>query len=148
LFLHTNGDFLTPELAQELDGVLDHLQITLYMDKTKADKRAKWVKGLFKHSKTGIVNSQHRVTHFSPLKNRKQLIQDRQGQPCKPRKIIINHQRQYLLCCEDLIGNFDLGTFPEISLPEHWYGKRQQINQTLAHKGGRNNYPYCLSCPF
>ena len=151
VYLHTNADFLTSELAAALDGALDHMQITLYMNNTKAAKRAAWISTLFQKTVTGITTiaeSPHMATHFSPMPDLQKKIQEKQNRPCNlTPQIIINHRQQYLLCCDDVVGNFGLGTFPEISIQEHWFGKAQKINANLSLAGGRSQYPYCMSCP-
>ena len=40
IFLNTNGDFLTESLADSLDGLLDHIIVSLYMDEPEKSKRA------------------------------------------------------------------------------------------------------------
>jgi hypothetical protein len=63
-------------------------------------------------------------------------------------RVIINHKRQFLLCCDDVIGNFDLGTFPETSIKDYWFGeKHSQIVRDLKERGGRHKYEYCYTCP-
>lgn len=153
VFLHTNGDFLNEQLAAELDGALDHIQVTLYMDNEKAAKRAAWIKSLFKHTKANVNASNssynpHMTTHFSPLPNLSDLILEKQSLPCTlTNNVIINHRRQYLLCCDDVTGNFGLGTYPEISIKEYWSGKSAEIRATLANPGGRFSYDHCRICP-
>jgi len=98
-----------------------------------------------------VVNtvSDHIATHFSPAFDVKTLISENIDHPCREPELhcIINHKGQYLLCCDDVIGNFDLGTFPEVGLKEYWYGKRMEIEKTLINVGGRRNYSYCSTCP-
>jgi hypothetical protein len=63
-------------------------------------------------------------------------------------RVIINHRRQYLLCCDDVIGNFDLGTFPETSIKDFWFGEyHMKILNDLKETGGRLRHPYCATCP-
>jgi hypothetical protein len=63
-------------------------------------------------------------------------------------RVVINHRRQYLLCCDDVIGNFDLGTFPETSIKDYWFGeKHMEIMNNLKSIGGRLLHPYCATCP-
>jgi hypothetical protein len=151
VYLHTNGDFLTPELAAALDGALDHLQITLYMDSNKAAERAAWIPTLFQKTVTGITTvaqSPHMATHFSPLPETQERIRKVQGRPCNlTPQVIINHRQQFLLCCDDMVGNFNLGTFPETSIQKFWFDEAQKIRADLSQAGGRSKYPYCLSCP-
>jgi len=149
--LNTNGDFITEELAKELDGKLDFMIISLYMKEPKKSERAKWLSGLFHTTDARIVTqSDHVATHFSPAFDMKSLIEKNINHDCpEPRmRVIINHRRQYLLCCDDVVGNFDLGTFPEISIKDYWFGeKHMSIMNNLKGTGGRLNYEYCKTCP-
>ena len=97
-----------------------------------------------------LTSSDHVATHFSPKFPVKQLASANKEHPCHEPKIrvIINHRRQYLACCDDVVGNFDLGTFPELSIQDYWNGyKREKMENDLSQNGGRMNYPYCMSCP-
>jgi len=151
VFLNSNGDFLTEELAKDLDGKLDKIIVSLYMKEPLKSERAEWIKSLFKKTHPEIITmSDHIATHFSPKFDIDALIAKNINHSCvEPRiRVIINHRRQYLLCCDDVIGNFDLGTFPEISIKDYWFGeKRTKIESDLRYSGGRKNYSYCSTCP-
>jgi len=148
VFFNSNGDLLTPQMANDLDGNVDLIIFSLY-DGGREDKYA-WIKSLFK--KTEITNnySPHQTTHFSPKKDLANLIEINRGRNCiEPEiRVIISHSREYLLCCEDVVGNFGLGTFPEVSIRDYWYGeKHEEIHRVLLNDGGRVNYAYCSTCP-
>ena len=151
IFLNTNGDFLTAELAKSLDGVLDHIIVSLYMDGDAKLKRAEHIVSLFKITRTDIcLMSEHIATHFSPSFDVASLSEKHRGHPCHEPKmrVVINHRRQFLLCCDDVIGNFDLGAFPETSIGEYWLGeKHRRIVEDLERPGGRYLYNYCKECP-
>jgi len=151
IFLNTNGDFLTEELAQSLDGVLDKIIVSLYMDEPKKSERGNWIKTLFNHTEPVIITmSDHIATHFSPAFDVEELAKQHIDNPCgePATRVIINHRQQYLACCDDVVGNFDMGTFPETSIHDHWFGgKRQSMIINLREKGGRRKYEYCSSCP-
>lgn len=151
VFFNTNGDFLTEELAEELESAgLDHIIVSLYMDEPKKSIRGEWIKSLFHKTLVSITLGKHIPTHFSPDFDLKMLIEKYKNNPCSEpeMRVIINHRRQYLLCCDDVVGNFDLGTFPEISIKDYWYGeKRLQIAGDLKNNGGRLKYSYCSICP-
>lgn len=149
-YINSDGDFVTPELARKLDGAFEQIIFTLYMKEPNKSKRAAWLPGLF--NKTEIVispTSEHIPSHFSPKSDVKALADQYRGNPClePAMRCIINHRSQFTLCCEDVIGNFDLGTFPETSIKDYWFGKRAKIQETLSEAGGRNWHPYCASCP-
>ena len=56
---NTNGDFITPELASELDGVLDYINVSLYMKGNMRSDRAAWIKTLFRETEVNIPTCQH-----------------------------------------------------------------------------------------
>ena len=148
--MNTNGDFLTEELAQSLDGVLDRILVSLYMDEPKKSERAKWLKTLF-HTTDAIplTMSKHIATHFSPSFNVTELAKQHINNVCTESQIrvVINHRQQFLLCCDDVVGNFDLGTFPETSLWGYWYGKKRIGLEENLLRGNRAYHAYCTTCP-
>jgi len=151
IFMNTNGDFLSKTLAQDLDGLLDKILVSLYMQEPRKSERAKWVKSLFhKTDAIPLTQSDHIPTHFSPAFDVKSLAEEHKNHGCpEPRiRVVINHRQQYLLCCDDVIGNFDLGTFPGTSIKDYWFGeKHKSIMNNLSNSGGRLLYPYCTTCP-
>lgn len=150
IFLNSNGDFLTEDLAASLDGVLDRIIITLYMDEPVKSQRAKWMETLFHKTELHLITmSEHIATHYSPKFDVVRLARENAGRPCgePAMRVIINHRRQYLLCCDDVIGVFGLGTFPEVPLAEHWNGQHAAIQRQLAVAGGRSRHAHCMSCP-
>jgi hypothetical protein len=149
--LNTNGDFINEELAEELDGKVDKMIVTLYMDEPTKSYRKDWIKSLFHSTYVEIITmSDHIPTHFSPAFDVKALAEKHKNRPCsEPQmRVVINHRQQYLLCCDDVIGNFDLGTFPETSIRDYWFGeKHMNIMNNLKNTGGRLLRPYCATCP-
>jgi hypothetical protein len=149
--LNTNGDFINEELAEELDGKVDKMIVTLYMDEPTKSYRKDWIKSLFHSTYVEIITmSDHIPTHFSPAFDVKALAEKYKNRPCsEPQmRVVINHRQQYLLCCDDVIGNFDLGTFPETSIRDYWFGeKHMSIMNNLKNTGGRLLRPYCATCP-
>jgi hypothetical protein len=121
----------------------------MYVDKKR--EKAKWFRSLFQHTEVvTLEDSVHITSHFSPNPNLDKLIALCKNAACtetRPR-IIINHKREFLLCCEDVTANFGLGTFPETSLYDYWYSKKHtQIITHLDKPGGRKKYKYCSICP-
>lgn len=155
IFLNTNGDLITKELAERLDGVLDRIIVTLYMAEPIKSEIAKWIRSLFHKTEVSFyvhtVQNDHIPTHFSPKFDVVWMAEAYRNNPCaiEPQaRVIINHQRKFLLCCDDVVGNFDLGYFPETSIKEYWFGeKHQTIVKDLQISGGRNKYAYCSTCP-
>ena len=150
VFFHSNGDFLTEELAHELDAHLSRMTVALYMDEPKKSERAAWIKTLFKATRIEFTGGVHIPTHFSPAFPVDSLARAHRTRPCsEPQgRMVLNHRGQMMLCCDDVIGRFGLGTFPEQSIEELWFGeKHQQIVLDLKQRNGRLKYPYCETCP-
>lgn len=148
-YFHTNGDYLAEDIAKALDGHLDRIVVTLYMDEPKKSERAQWVHTLFDKTICDVITqSTHIATHFSPNHPVKELAKAYKEHTCfePSMRVVINHRRQFLMCCDDVIGNFNLGTFPEKTIAEHWEEK-QELQKKLAVRGGRKWHPYCESCP-
>jgi len=142
LYLVTNGDFLTKELAGRLDGVLDRITVSLYENRRA---RSPEIVSLFKKTKVWIKGN-HIVTHYNP--DAVPLSESICAAQKAATRIIINHKGQYCLCCDDLTGVFDLGSFPEVNLKDYWFGdKHKKITKDLLIPGGRKKYPYCSICP-
>lgn len=147
VFLFSNGDLLTEEIASTLDGILSSIYISLYEPN---EKKINSIKSFFNITKVEFNPSQHIPTHFSPLHDVINLADKNRNYPCyQPNlRLVINHKGQYLLCCEDLIGRFDLGKFPETSVEEFWFSKkRENIARLLSETGGRMFHSYCSTCP-
>jgi len=149
--INTNGDYLNENIAKSLDGYLDRIIVTLYMDNPIKAERALWIPGLFTQTEVQVITfSEHIATHFSPMYPVKDLAERYIDSDCREpaMRCIINHRRQFLLCCEDLVGNFSLGKFPETSIKDYWFGeKHQAIHDNLLENGGRRKHPYCAICP-
>ncbi|MBE9478882.1 MAG: hypothetical protein IMY80_02870 [Chloroflexi bacterium] len=139
IYLNTNGDFLTDEIAKSLDGVLDRIRISFR--KGKFDS-------LFQKTEVVYTEYGHIATHFSPEFDVEKLSGQYRNNPCfePARRIIINHEQRFLLCCEDIVGEFDLGTFPGTSI-EEFLERRTPIIDDLSTPGGRNKHKYCFICP-
>jgi len=145
VYLVTNGDYLTQEIAKGLDGVLDRITVSLYYDRKTRNEIKHTMRSLFKETKVWIKGT-HLVTHFNPTGLPLSELKCKQQQ--RPNRLIINHRGQYLLCCDDINGVFDLGTFPEINLKEYWFGeKHTRMMKDLLIPGGRKQYAFCSTCP-
>lgn len=151
VYFHTNGDYMTETWAEKLDGVADRIAVSLYLPDKESKQRADWIQSMFHHTKLDFsLNAKHLTTHYSPNSNLQERISTSFGARCTEVKLhcIINHRRQFCVCCDDLIGNFDMGFFPETSIEEYWFGEKHQT--LLGHLDGSNNrqlYPYCSICP-
>jgi hypothetical protein len=144
VYFHTNGDFLDEAWAKDLDGSLNRIVVSLYMDDPLRTARAKQIQGMFTQTKIDIVTSPHLTTHFSPNPDRDSRIEAHKQGGCKlpETTCIINYRGQYLLCCEDMTGEFNLGTFPETGIADYWYGDKH-----VGVMGSVRGHPYCQICP-
>lgn len=150
VFFGSNADFLTEDLAQQLDGVVDYIGFSFYMDDPKRSKRKEWVKSLFKKTKVTMGDGEHMVTHYSPIADVVQISKKHSARPCnRPQKrMIVNHKGEMLMCCDDLTGHFELGNVHDSTLEELWYSERHQdFVLALSKSGGRCVHSHCLSCP-
>lgn len=150
VFLHTNGDLITTARAQALDGLLDWISVALYMDEPAKSQRAAWIRSQFSSTRVDFTGGGHIPTHFSPDFPVADLARAHQDHPCSEpgRRLIINHRGEMLFCCDDLIGHFSLGRFPDRSLRDLWFDARHQaLVRRLETAGGRHAHPHCLSCP-
>ncbi|MBN8478212.1 MAG: SPASM domain-containing protein [Burkholderiales bacterium] len=150
VFTCTNGDFLDQERAAALDGVIDELQVALYMDEPQKTKREAWIRSLFAKTRLTFTGGGFIPTHFSPLYPVEALARRNAGHPCHEplRRMIVNHRGDMLFCCDDLIGHFELGSVHQHTIEELWYSDRHQdLVLTLQHEGGRSVHAHCLSCP-
>jgi radical SAM protein with 4Fe4S-binding SPASM domain len=151
VFMGSNADYLTEELAHNLDGNINEIGFALYMQEPFLSQRAQWIKSLFHKTKVSAVYGDHMITHYSPLCDDVNVIAAKNcnnvcGHP--PKRLIINHKGEMLFCCDDLIGHFDLGNVYESTVEELWYSdKHQELVLALRNRGGRSIHPHCTSCP-
>jgi radical SAM protein with 4Fe4S-binding SPASM domain len=142
----TNGDLLTPELATDLDGAVTQITVSGY------DRRDSFedVRGWFKKTHISLSGGQHRLSHYSPSPELKGAIERFRLQPCyrHSRNFIVNHQGDCLMCCEEIVPQFDIGNVYRQPLADIWYGKRrQQLIRDLSRPGGRLKHSHCSICP-
>jgi sulfatase maturation enzyme AslB (radical SAM superfamily) len=140
LSITTNGDYITEPLARFLDGKIKTFRVSLYCHGRERDERDAWIRSLF--TKTNVyMKGYHVQAHYAPDNASLPSV------PCSLNRILINHKGQYCLCCEDIGGEFDLGSFPDVGPKDFWYGAKRQaiVNDILA--GKTDKYPYCMSCP-
>lgn len=148
--LFSNGDPLTADLAHMLNGVLDQAVFALYdTDPVAKAERQEQIEKMFPATLTRFTNGIHYLTHWQ-IESYKTAV-DHIEEPCSEpmSRLILNHRGEMMLCCEDLPGHFNLGSFPEKSLVELWNSHDHiAICETLAHSfSGRRFYPLCRSCP-
>lgn len=152
IFFNTNGDYLNEDLANRFeDAGLDRIIVTLYMDEPIKSKRKVWIESLFHKTECFVITqSKHIASHFSPDYDIPAIIAQNIDHDCKEpaMRAILNHRSQWLLCCEDLIGNFGLGSFPEVSFTDFWFGDAHtKVYNDLLETGGRRKYAHCSLCP-
>lgn len=145
--MHTNGDLMTAERAGQLDGLFHWIVFSAYDDRNRAEREA-WMRRHFKTTPVNMTGGVHMMTHFYPGAEERavEFLQHACMEPL--RRMILNHRGEMLLCCSDVVGRFDLGTFPERSLIELWNSpKHTEIILNLSEFGGREKYAYCRACP-
>lgn len=150
VFFCTNGDGLTEALAKELDGCFDEIVVALYMEEPQRSEREAAIRRMFCKTKLQFTGGGHIPVHFSPLHDVGALAAKRMREPCHEpaRRMIVDHRGKMLLCCDDLVGEFDLCSVQEKSIGDLWFGPRhKEIVKALSRADGRLTYPYCANCP-
>jgi radical SAM protein with 4Fe4S-binding SPASM domain len=145
----TNGDFLTPQLATELDGVIARIGISLY-EKEDRGRRKRRISSYFSKTQVVFTSALHRRTHWSSFPGLEKEIEKCRSRTCSQpaRRFLINHRGDVLACCEEIVPHFGLGNVHSSSLEELWWGdRRRKLTEDLKHSGGRLAYPFCRNCP-
>lgn len=148
----SNADKLTEGLARQLDETFDYIRFSFYMDEPVKSQRIEWCRGLFSKCHIDLMDGSHIVpTHFTDDFPVVQISGTLQDKPCfePDRRLIINHQGKMLLCCNDLIGRFGLGTiYDGKTIGELWMSPaRQRLVKSLRNPGGRSIHDHCKECP-
>ncbi len=139
IFICTNGDYLTPARAVELDGVLDSIRIALYDKPERGPEMRSW----FSKTRVTLTGGRHIPRHYTPG------APSYPDQPCEMEsqlRCMIASDGTLRLCCEDIAGGWNLGSVRERTLESLWYGEpHRSILERLQHAGGREGY--CKTCP-
>jgi len=165
----TNTDLMTAERAAELDGLFDTLFMAVYptadfpyrrptplLDGPRdREERIVWLRSLFHKTQLDIREPEtdggmHIPSHFSPVHPVEALAKKYASYPCHEpiNRMIVNHKGDMLMCCQDVVGHFDLGSVHEKSVEELWYSERHQtLVNMLSKPGGRRGHPHCVTCP-
>ena len=157
VFIGSNADFMTEELSEKLDGVLDEIGFSLYYDGPRYEKRREWLFSLFKKTPITVACAADdltypMLTHHNPYHDTIAIAKRFENNPCRHplKRMIVNHKGEMLMCCDDLTGNFNLGSVHDNTLEELWYSDRHQdLVLALLRPGGRK-FPgneHCLTCP-
>ena len=150
VYICSNGDYMNEARAAELDGVFDEIVVALYVDEPQKSKREALIRTLFKKTRLSFTGGAFIATHFSPTFPVESLARRHSGHPCHEplRRMIVNHRGDMLMCCDDMIGHFELGNVADHSIEELWFSERHQdMVLALQEPGGRSVHPHCLSCP-
>ena len=147
-YLVTNGDFLSKDVASQLDGSLYRIVVSIYGPDPN-NTRKKNISSMF--SKTPIkYKGDHSVSHFMKIEDYKKCVERTSSCGCQEpsQKMIIKYNGDSAMCCEDVANNFDIGNIFNRSLSDIWFDKnRQYISNRLKKRGGRMLFKYCRSCP-
>ena len=152
----TNFDLMTKELAEEVDGLFNRFNISLYYEDPTYSKRKKKIQSWFNKSilnihAAGKAEDYHMTTHFSPREERlKEKINSVKNKPCMRynNMCIIAYDGTFLHCCEDYNGNFNLGNVKDKTIMEMWNSEtHRKLMHDLSFMGGRKLYKYCENCP-
>lgn len=150
IFMHSNGDLMTQELAQKLDGKLTWIYFSIYADQPAKQNREQQIKSWFTKTDVRFGTAQHGLTHYGPVADRDSIIAAALDKTCgEPLdRFVINHRGEMSMCCDDMGGNFDLGNVNDNCLYDLWFGERhQRLAKQLQRRGGRRGLKFCESCP-
>jgi hypothetical protein len=146
VFFHSNGDILTPERAKSLDGIVDRIVFAVYPgNKPEVEYR---ISSWFDKTSIQFTQGKHIVTHYSSLSSLNDCIKNSIDHIClEPRsRLLFNHKGEMLMCCDDVINNFKLGSFPDMPI-EDLLQQRDEYGKILEQLGGRRKFAYCSICP-
>ena len=148
VMVNTNGDYLSPEVAEQLDGTVDRLHVALYGG-NKAGREAS-IRERFGQTRLTFTDGQHYITHYSPFTNLQEAIDECCVQPCVREvqlRMIVSYSGEMLMCCEDIAGEWDLGSAAQQPLQELWFSPEHRAAlEELSQPGGRRHW-YCQICP-
>jgi len=144
IYIHTNGDLLTPELFSDLlDAGLTRMRINQYDGATSKHVTA---------ITDGVERSIARVKSF-----RRQSICNRAGalrkigkpfvRMCKKaHQCVINWRGDLILCCNDYFGKISPGNVTDKSVLELWNDPMLQHYRDELANGCRAKLPLCREC--
>ena len=158
VMMHSNGDLMTARKAKALDGNIDAIRIALYdevggrpMPEEQAAPRRELLSSWFSKTQLEWTGGGHVITHFSPFANLQPAVAAVRGLPCRREaqmRMIVDYRGEMLMCCDDIVGLFNLGNVRDHTVEELWNSpKHIEIMETLSHPGGREAYGYCRTCP-
>jgi radical SAM protein with 4Fe4S-binding SPASM domain len=146
----SNMDLITEKTAAALDGILDKIDVALYMPEEKQKKREEYLLTLFKKTRLYFTKGVHIITHYSPFANTEARVEVQKTKPCTyyNNQLIIAYDGTILHCCDDYVGHFGLGNVKDMTLKEIWESKvHKELVKTLSQPNGRLKYSYCSICP-
>lgn len=151
IFFHSNGDLLTKELAEKIDGLVNWITFSVYAEGPAKTKREQEIKSYFSKTNVRFTVGKLGLTHYGPTEELDEVIKSVIDLSCpEPQhRMVINHKGQMEFCCEDIGGNFDLGSVSENnSLYDLWNNVdfQNKVKQ-LMRKGGRRGLKHCENCP-
>lgn len=156
VYTTTNGEFLTGGLAKKLDGVLNHIDISIYGVENDFDgvqQLEQYYENLFHETKVQFSwggMKGHTISHYSPDSGLSEAIKKHSGWACysPSTRLIITHSGEMAFCCEDIALSWNLGNASDKTLKELWYNPRHQATmKALSTSGTRPLFDLCRSCP-
>ena len=144
--LFTNGSLLTPELIEEIDGLVPYVVISF-----NSPGSLEYWQSRFKHSKVRITQK-YQVLIWNP---RTELLEEAisrtRDKPCTGPPMVafrINYTGQMSMCYADFNNEFGLLNATEHSLEELWFGEEHvKAVQEMAKPGSRKKRKLCSICP-
>lgn len=150
IFMHSNGDYMTEELAQRLDGKLTWIYFSIYADEPAKSQREAQIKSWFKKTDARFGPGVHGLTHYGPVQDMNKVLDSVKTLECTEPgdRFIINHRGEMTLCCDDMTNHYQLGSVQDNCLWDLWFGtKHQSLAKQLQRRGGRQGLSLCEICP-
>jgi hypothetical protein len=163
-YLHTNGDMLRRDrqLCREVERVYDHVVVGLYDYETPQEldeAKKEW------RERLPTVRLDFSFIGRSGARTAPSLATPRALVPTDPRmavpdltfangpchrpllRMIVQHDGEMGLCCEDVSAAFSLGNVYRDSIEALWYSDRHTRLVMELAAGGRDRHPLCRICP-
>jgi radical SAM protein with 4Fe4S-binding SPASM domain len=163
-YLHTNGDALRDRdaLCEEIRGVYSLVVVGLY--DYESNQQLEVEKRFWRERLAGVPLQFSAIGPFGALKADSNGI-PRASVPSDPRmalpdltfpnapcqrpaiRMIVRHDGEMILCCEDVQAQFGLGNVYRATLAQLWYSERHVRLVEALRRGRRERFELCRRCP-
>jgi len=161
-FEHTNGDVLrkNKELRKEAKSAFEYLVVGIYDLETNEERErevAWWRKELgnrvrFMHTGKMVVRGHHtekNLDGYEAARGKRPGLPTYPNGRCirPPLRLMLHYTGNMVLCCEDMLEEFELGSAFDTPLEELWHSPRHTEVVEHLTTGPRSRYRLCSTCP-